>query len=313
MNFQQLRYVRETVRRGMSLTEAANALYTSQPGVSKQIKELEKELGVDIFERRGKRFVGLTEPGRAVLQIIERVLAEAENLKQVGSEFADQDSGSLIVAATHTQARYALPRVVGEFRRRYPRVHLSLLQGNPQQIGQMVSRNEAHVGIASESLAQFEELLAMPGYQWHHVVVVRPDHPLLEAGVLTLEQLARYPVITYSPEFTGRSQINDAFAARGLRFDVVLTAIDSDVIKTYVELELGVGIIAAMAFDPERDRGLRAIDAGHLFRASTTRIAIRRNAYLRAYAYDFIELFAPNLKRDVIRQAMSGEGDSYEL
>lgn len=313
MNFQQLRYVRETVRRGMSLTEAANALYTSQPGVSKQIKELEKELGVDIFERRGKRFVGLTEPGRAVLQIIERVLAEAENLKQVGSEFADRDSGSLTVAATHTQARYALPRVVREFRRRYPRVHLSLLQGNPQQIGQMVSRGEAHVGIASESLTQFEELLAMPGYQWHHVVVVRPDHPLLEAGVLTLDQLAAYPIITYSPEFTGRSQINDAFAARGLRFDVVLTAIDSDVIKTYVELELGVGIIAAMAFDPERDRALRAIDAGHLFRASTTRIAIRRNTYLRAYAYDFIELFAPNLKRDVIRQAMSGEGDSYEL
>lgn len=312
MNFQQLRYVRETVRRGMSLTEAANALYTSQPGVSKQIKELEEELGVLIFERRGKRFVGLTEPGKAVLEIIERVLDEAENLKRVGSDFADRESGSLTIAATHTQARYALPKVVGEFRKRYPRVHLSLLQGNPQQIAQMVIRNDAHVGIASESLAAFPELLAMPGYQWHHVVVVREGHPLLE-GRLTLEKLAQYPIITYSPEFTGRSQINDAFAARGLALDVVLTAIDSDVIKTYVELELGVGIIAAMAFDPSRDRGLQAIDAGHLFRASTTRIAIRRNAYLRSYIYDFLQLFAPQLTREVIQQAVQGSGESYEL
>ena len=313
MNFQQLRYVRETVRRGLSLTEAANALYTSQPGVSKQIKEFEQELGIQIFERRGKRFVGLTEPGKAVLEIIERVLDEAENLKRVGSDFADHDSGSLIIAATHTQARYALPQVVSEFRKRYPRVHLSLLQGNPQQIAQMVIQQDAHIGIASESLMQFPELLAMPGYQWHHIVVVRPDHPLLKDGRLTLEQLAKYPIITYSPEFTGRSQINDAFATRGLQFDVVLTAIDADVIKTYVELELGVGIIAAMAFDPERDRGLRSIDAGHLFRTSTTRIAIRRGTYLRGYAYDFLELFAPQLTHDVIRQAMQGSGESYEL
>jgi len=313
MNFQQLRYVRETVRRGMSLTEAANALYTSQPGVSKQIKELEEELGVLIFERRGKRFIGLTEPGKAVLEIIERVLDEVENLKRVGSDFADRDSGSLIVAATHTQARYALPKVVGAFRQRYPRVHLSLLQGNPQQVAQMVMRNDAHVGIASESLSLYPELLAMPGYQWHHVVVVRDGHPLLKSGRLTLEKLAEYPIITYSPEFTGRSQINDAFAARELNFDVVLTAIDSDVIKTYVELDLGVGIIAAMAFDPQRDRGLKAIDAGHLFRASTTRIAIRRNAYLRSYTYDFLQLFAPQLTREVIQQALQGGGESYEL
>lgn len=313
MNFQQLRYVRETVRRGMSLTEAANALYTSQPGVSKQIKELEEELGVEIFERRGKRFVGLTEPGKAVLEIIERVLEEAENLKRVGSDFADRESGSLVIAATHTQARYALPQVVSEFRKRYPRVHLSLLQGHPQQIAQMVMRNDAHVGIASESLTLFPELLAMPGYQWHHVVVVKDGHPLLDSGPLTLEKLSEYPIITYSPEFTGRSQINDAFASRGINMDVVLTAIDSDVIKTYVELELGVGIIAAMAFDPERDRGLKAIDAGHLFRSSTTRIAIRRGAYLRGYIYDFLHLFAPHLTRDVIQQAMEGGGESYEL
>lgn len=313
MNFQQLRYVRETVRRGMSLTEAANALHTSQPGVSKQIKELEQELGVDIFERRGKRFVGLTEPGKAVLEIIERLLNEAENLKRVASDYADEQTGSLVVATTHTQARYALPPVVRAFRERYPRVELSLLQGNPEQIAQMVVRDDAQVGIASESLTRFKDLLAMPGYQWHHVVVVRPDHPLLEVGRLTLEELSRYPIITYSPEFTGRSQINDAFVNRGLPLNVVLTAIDSDVIKTYVELELGVGIIAAMAFDPERDKGLRALDAGHLFRTSTTRIAIRRGTYLRGYAYDFIELFAPHLTRDMIERAVSGQGDFYEL
>src|SRR5690606_13547864 len=183
----------------------------SQPGVSKQIKELEEELGVEIFERRGKRFVGLTEPGKAVLEIIERVLEEAENLKRVGSDFADRESGSLVIAATHTQARYALPQVVSEFRKRYPRVHLSLLQGHPQQIAQMVMRNDAHVGIASESLTLFPELLAMPGYQWHHVVVVKDGHPLLDSGPLTLEKLSEYPIITYSPDFTGRSQSNDAF------------------------------------------------------------------------------------------------------
>lgn len=313
MNFQQLRYVRETVRRGMSLTEAANALYTSQPGVSKQIKELEEELGVEIFERRGKRFVGLTEPGKAVLRIIERMLAEAENLRTVGRDFADRDSGNLTVATTHTQARYALPAVVGKFRKRYPRVHLSLLQGNPQQIAQMVSRNDADIAIATESLDHFPELLALPGYQWHHCVVVPQDHPLLKQERPTLEQLARYPIITYSPEFTGRSQINDAFTARGLTIDVVLTAIDSDVIKTYVELGLGIGIIAAMAFDPVRDTQLRALDAKHLFRTNTTRIAVRRGAYLRGYAYDFIELFAPHLSRKMIDQAMAGEGASYEL
>jgi len=313
MNFQQLRYVRETVRRGMSLTEAANALYTSQPGVSKQIKELEQELGIQIFERRGKRFVGLTEPGRAVMEIIERLLDEAENLKRVSSEFADRDSGSLVVAATHTQARYALPMVVSEFRKRYPRVHLSLAQGNPQQIAQMVIRHDAHIGIASESLALFPELLAMPGYQWHHVVVVPKGHALLKTERPTLEQVAQYPIITYSPEFTGRSQINDAFSARGIKFDVVLTAIDSDVIKTYVELGLGVGIIAAMAFDAERDRDLRAIDVGHLFGTVMTRIAVRRGAFLRGYAYDFIEMFAPHLTRDTIRHSMQAEGESYEL
>ena len=313
MNFQQLRYVRETVRRNLNLTEAANALFTSQPGVSKQIKELEEELGIQIFERRGKRFIGLTEPGRAVIEIVERMLTEAENLKRVGSDFADQDSGNLVIATTHTQARYALPTVVGAFRKRYPRVHLSLSQGHPQQIAQMLLRHDAHIGIASESLTEFPDLLAMPGYQWHHVAVVPVGHPLLENKQLTLEDLSKQPIITYSPAFTGRSQIDDAFAAHGLPLDVVLTAIDSDVIKTYVELGLGVGIIAAMAYEENRDTGLRAIDAGHLFRSTTTRIAIRRGAYLRGFAYEFIELFAPHLGRHVIEQALAGQGVDYEL
>ena len=313
MNFQQLRYVRETVRRNLNLTEAANALFTSQPGVSKQIKELEEELGIQIFERRGKRFIGLTEPGQAVVTIIERMLTEAENLKRVGSDFADQDTGNLVIATTHTQARYALPKVVGEFRKRYPRVHLSLSQGHPQQIAQMLLRHDAHIGIASESLTQYPDLLAMPGYQWHHVVVVPVGHPLLQHKQLSLEQLSQHPIITYSPAFTGRSQIDEAFSAHDLPLDVVLTAIDSDVIKTYVELGLGVGIIAAMAYEEERDTALRAIDAGHLFRSTTTRIAIRRGAYLRGFAYEFIELFAPHLGRPVIEQALAGKGADYEL
>jgi LysR family cys regulon transcriptional activator len=313
MNLQQLRYVRETVRRGLNLTEAARALHTSQPGVSKQIKELEEELGVQIFNRRGKRFTGLTEPGRRIAEIATHVLAEIENLRRVGKEFADEKTGSFTIATTHTQARYALPEVVTAFRRRYPRVHLQLLQGNPTSIGRMVIAGEADVAIATESLDQFPELLALPGYQWHHCVVTPPGHALLAASRLRLEDLVRHPLVTYSPEFAGRSHIDGAFAARGLAADIVLAAVDSDVIKSYVELGLGVGIIAAMAFDPARDRGLRAIDAGHLFGTNTTRIAVRRGAYLRGYVYDFIERFAPHLTRKAVDQAMAGAGETYEL
>jgi len=313
MNFQQLRYVRETVRQGLNLTEAAKSLHTSQPGVSKQIRELEEELGVDIFERRGKRFVALTEPGKRIVEIVESVLQELENLKRVGREFGAEDTGSLTVATTHTQARYSLPQVVAAFRTRYPKVHLSLLQGNPKAIAQMVIRGEADLAIATESLDHFPELLALPGYQWSHCVVVPPEHPLAEVGRLSLEDLARFPIITYSPEFAGRSHINDAFAAKGITVDVVLAAIDSDVIKTYVELGLGVGIIAAMAFDAQRDRGLRAVDAGHLFRTNTTRIAVRRGAYLRGFVYDFVQQFAPHLTRKVVEQTLAGAGETYEL
>ncbi len=313
MNLQQLRYVRETVRQGLNLTEAARVLHTSQPGVSKQIKELEGELGVRIFDRRGKRFAGLTEPGQRIAEIAERVLAEVDNLRSVGQEFADEEAGRFAIATTHTQARYALPAVVTAFRRRYPRVRLQLLQGNPTAIGRMVIAGEADVAIATEALDHFPELLALPGYQWQHCVVTPHGHRLLDGGRLRLEALAQEPLITYSPEFAGRSHIDEAFAAKGLACDVVLAAVDSDVIKSYVELGLGVGIIAAMAFDPERDRGLRAIDAGHLFRTNTTRIAVRRGAYLRAYVYDFIERFAPQLTRKAVDQAMAGAGETYEL
>lgn len=313
MNFQQLRYVRETVRQGLNLTEAANALHTSQPGVSKQIKEFEEELGVEIFERRGKRFVALTEPGEAVLKIVERVLQETENLKRVGSEFQDKRAGTLTVATTHTQARYALPKIVHEFKQRYPKVKLTLQQGSPSQLAQMALAGEADIAIATEALDHYPQLLALPAYTWHHCVVVPPKHPLAKLERLTLEELAKYPIVTYDAAFTGRSHIDEAFTARGLAFDVVLSAIDADVIKTYVELGLGVGIVAAMAFDARRDSHLRVIDAGHLFRSSTTRVALRRGAMMRGYAYEFIELFAPQLTRKTIDKAMSGGRDNYEL
>ena len=313
MNFQQLRYVREAVRQGLNLTEAANALFTSQPGISKQIRELEDELGVEIFVRRGKRLVALTEPGRTVVQVIERLLAEADNLRQVGKEFADRDSGSLTIATTHTQARYALPGVVQQFRAQYPKVRLSLQQGSPTQLAQMVIAGQADVAIATEALDHYPELLALPGYTWHHCVVIPQGHPLTKVKLLTLEEVARYPLITYSPEFTGRSHIDQAFASKALKMDLVLTAIDADVIKTYVELGLGVGVIAAMAYDAKRDAHLRAIDAGHLFRDNTTRLAVKRAAYLRRYTYAFIQMFAPQLTPEIVDRARSANGESYEL
>ncbi len=313
MNFQQLRYVRETVRQGLNLTEAANRLFTSQPGVSKQIREFEDELGIEIFVRKGKRLVAITEPGHAVVKIIERVLIEAENLKQVGREFKDEQIGTFTVATTHTQARYALPRIVPEFKKRYPKVKLVLAQGSPPQLAEMVLAGTADIAIATEALDHYPQLLALPGYTWHHTVVVPARHPLLKVERLSLEELSKYPIITYDTAFTGRSHIDEAFASRGLNLDLMLTAIDADVIKTYVELGLGVGIVASMAFEAHRDRHLRAIEAGHLFRSSTTRVAIRRGAILRGYAYAFIELFAPQLAKSVIDKAMIGEAQQYDL
>ena len=300
MNFQQLRFVREAVRQNMNLTEVANVLYTSQSGVSKQIKDLEDELGVDIFIRRGKRLTGLTEPGKAVHQLIERMLLDAENLRRVARQFAEEDTGHLVVATTHSQARYALPKVVHQFREVFPNVRLALRQGNPQQIAQSIINGEADFGIATEALDRYPDIVTFPCYSWHHVVVVPKSHPLVGRANITLEEIAEYPVITYDQDFTGRSHIDQAFAKVGAVPDVVLTAIDADVIKTYVELGMGVGVVAAMAYDPERDTGLVALDTQHLFEANTTRVGLRKGAFLRQYAYRLIEMFAPQLTEQQI-------------
>jgi len=313
MNFQQLRYVRETVRRGLNLTMAARALHTSQPGVSKQIRELENELGVEIFVRHGRRITALTEPGKAAVEVIEQLLREAENLKQVGREFRDQAAGTFTIATTHTQARYSLPEVVGAFKRRYPKVHLTLKQGNPVQLAELVVSGEADIAIATEALDRHPKLLALAAYQWHHCIVVPRKHPLLKESRITLEMLQQYPIITYDPAFAGRSSIDAAFRAQGLAPDFVLSAVDSDVIKTYVELGLGIGIIATVAFDEKRDKPLRAIAAGHLFGTMTTRVALRRGAALRGFAFVFIELFSPQLTRKLVETALAGKGEIYEL
>ncbi len=304
MNLQQLRYLHEIVKNDLSISAAAGVLFTSQPGISKQIKLLEEELGIEIFVRNGKRLAALTEPGKAIVEVAERMLLDAANLKQVGQEFRAQDSGSLSIATTHTQARYALPRVVKEFTQSYPGVKLSLHQGSPTQIADQVLSGEVDIGIATESLALYDELITLPCYEWHHCVVVPPKHPLLLEKRLTLKKLAQYPLITYDFAFTGRNKINQAFNEAGIEPNIALTAIDADVIKTYVELGLGVGIVAQMAFIPDRDRHLRMLDAGHLFQPSTTRIAIRKNQYLRGFAYHFIEVFAPHLTRDVVAKAL---------
>ncbi|MGA8864089.1 MAG: HTH-type transcriptional regulator CysB [Gallionella sp.] len=304
MNLQQLRFLNEIVRQGLNVSDAASALYTSQPGISKQIKLLEEELGIEIFVRNGKRIVAVTEPGQAVLAIARRMLHDAGNLKQVAEEFRSQDQGNLTIATTHTQARYALPPTVKQFIKRYPGVKLGLHQGSPTQIAEQVLSGEADIGIATESLALYDELITLPCYEWNHCVITPPNHPLLSEKKLTLARIAQYPIVTYDFAFAGRSKINAAFEAANIQPTVALTAIDADVIKTYVELGLGIGILAKMAFIPARDKNLRMLDAGHLFKPSITRIAIRKNEYLRGYTYDFIELFAPHLTREVIAKAM---------
>jgi len=313
MNLHQLRFVREAVRQNFNLTEAAKALFTSQPGVSKAIIELEEELGVDIFTRHGKRIRGLTEPGRAVLKSVELIMQEIDGLKRIGKEFAAQDSGSFTIATTHTQARYALPKVVQAFMQKYPKVRLSLLQGNPKQIAEMVMRDQADIAIATEAIAGFDGLISLPCYQWEHVVVVPVEHPLLKLKNISLEEIANYSLITYDAAFAGRSKIDHAFQIRNLKPDILLEAIDADVIKTYVELGMGVGIIAGMAFDAERDKNLRAIPVGQLFGMNISRVAIKQGAYLRSYIYTFIELLNPTLNRKMIDNVMQGNKDTYDL
>lgn len=313
MKLQQLKYLREVVRRGLNVSEAAEALYTSQPGISKQIRLLEDELGVQILVRHGKRVVDVTEPGRIIVEIAERMLQDAENLKGVGREFGQEDTGALSIATTPTQARYALPATVQQFIKRHPRVRLSLREGSPEQIVDLVSEGAVDVGIVTELYPQVQKLVMLPCSQWNRGVITPPGHPLLAEKKLTLEAIARYPIVTYDFAFSPGSAVGKAFDARGIKTNVALTAVDADVIKGYVELGVGVGILAKLAYDPDRDTGLRMIDAGHLFEPGATRIAVRRNAYLRRYVYDFIELFAPHLSRAVVEKTMRGPGTDYEL
>ena len=313
MNFQQLKAVREATRSGYNLTEVANVLYTSQPGVSRQIRELEEELGVDIFVRAGKRLTGLTPPGEAILPIVDRLLLEADNLRRAGADFHASRSGQLSIAATHSQARYALPMVVRDFRAQFPDVALHLHQGSPRQVAEMLLSGAADIGVATEALTGYASLATLPGYRWTHSVVVPPEHPLLQAGgAVSLQALAQYPIITYEQGYTGRAHIDEAFAAAGISTNVVLTAMDADVIKTYVELGMGIGIVASIAFDENRDRQLRALDAGHLFKVNTTRIALRKGVWLRAYALQFIESFVPTLTKDIVQQAVAASAQLVE-
>ncbi len=305
MNFQQLRIIRETVRRNFNLTEAANALFTSQSGVSKHIKDLEDELGVELFVRRGKRLTGLTEPGKELVEIVERMLIDARNIKRLAEQFSNRDEGQLSIATTHTQARYALPAVVARFKQEFPRVHLVLHQASPGEIVSLLNSGEADIGIATEALEGQASLAWFPYYSWHHAIVVPEGHPLLERQPLTLEAIAEYPLITYHEGYTGRASIDKVFADAGLAPDIVMAALDADVIKSYVELGLGIGIVAAMAFNPARDAGLRLLPAEHLFANNTTRIAVRRGHYLRGFAYRFIEYCAPTLTETVVRASLA--------
>ena len=306
MNLQQLRYLCAIVDNNLNVSDAAESLFTSQPGVSKQVRQLEDELGVRVFVRAGKRLASITPAGEAVVSAARRALKEIENLKRVGAEYKSEDEGTFAIATTHTQARYVLPRVLRDFATRYPKVKLELHQGNPMQVAAQTASGDADVGIATEALASFPDLITMPCYTWTRCVLVPRGHPLAKVRPLTLAAVARYPIVTYDFTFTGRSQINAAFEAEGLTPKVVLTALDSDVIKTYVELGMGVGIIAQMAWDPTRDSAFEKLDAGHLFAPSTTRLALRRGVFLRGYIYDFIALFAPALDRGAVDAALAG-------
>lgn len=308
MNFQQLRSFREAIRQGYNLTAVAQSLATSQPGVSRQLIELEDELGLPLFERAGRRLVGLTAAGASVAPIIERLLTEAENLKRAAEDYTRADQGLLRVAATHTQARYALPAAVKDFCDQHPGVSLHLVQGPPAQIARQVLAGEVDLGIATESLADHPGLVALPCYRWTHAVVVPAGHPLqaeaLQGTALTLQRLAQFPLITYEAGYTGRGHIDAAFAREGLTARFVLQAMDADVIKTYAALGIGVGLIASMAYDEQRDAGLVALDARHLFPLNTTRVALRRGSVLRGYVHAFIETFAPTLTRPVVEAAL---------
>jgi LysR family cys regulon transcriptional activator len=304
MNFQQLKIIRETVRQGFNLTQVAEVLFTSQPGVSRNIKELEEELGIEIFVRRGKRLLGLTEPGKELVIAVDQILADAHNLKKIAEQFLNKEIGQLTIATTHTQARYALPGLIKWFKTDYPKVHLALQQGTPSEISSLLIAGDADIGIATENLKNIPELVTFPFYSWNHAVVVRKDHPLTQENTLTLEKIAAYPIITYHEGYTGRAAIDKTFEDANLIPDIVLSAIDADVIKTYVELDLGVGIIASMAYTADKDRELALLHADHLFLKSTTVAAVRRGTYLRSYTLAFLEKLSPHFGAQAIREAI---------
>lgn len=317
MNLHQFRFVQEAVRRNLNLTEAAKALHTSQPGVSKAIIELEEELGVEIFTRHGKRLRRVTEPGEHALASIEIILREVANLKRIGEQYSAQDSGTLSIATTHTQARYVLPQPVAKLREAYPKVNISLHQGAPNQVARMLIDETAEIGIATESLADYPELVALPCYEWQHMLVLPADHRLAKKERLSLEDLAAEPLITYHPSFTGRTKIDTAFALKKLHPRIALEAIDSDVIKTYVRLGMGVGIVAEMAVQggsgADANTDLVIHPAGYLFGMNVSRVAFKRGVYLRDFVYRFAELLSERLDRKLIAAAMSGQGSDYGL
>lgn len=304
MKLQQLRYVWEVARHGLNISATAESLYTSQPGVSKQIRLLEDELGVQIFARSGKHLTHITPAGKAIVEMAGHILTEVGNIKRAAQEYRDEQRGNLAIATTHTQARYWLPEHIAEFMRRYPEVHLQMHQGSPKQIAEMAAQGEVDLAIATEALELHVNLVMLPVYQWNHSIVVPRGHPLTRTAPLTLESLADYPLVTYVAGFTGRSQLDRTFEARGLRPNVVFTASDADVIKCYVKLGLGVGVVANMAVDAE-ENALQALDASHLFPTSTTRIALRRHTFVRRFVYDFFQLLGPHLTRERVQAALN--------
>ncbi|MBF0273136.1 MAG: CysB family HTH-type transcriptional regulator [Magnetococcales bacterium] len=310
MKFHQLKYLCEVARRGLNVTAASERLHTSQSGVSRQIQLLEEELGVEVFVRNGRRLVGVTESGQMILDIAKRILHDTENLRMVGREFSSESRGSLTIATTHTQARYVLPRVIPAFMQKYPNVRLRLHQGNPPHVVEMVASGQANLGIATEAIAECKELISFPCLEWQHVVVAPGGHPLSKESPIRIDSLACYPLITYDIGFAGRSKIDQAFQDHGLTTNIVLEAIDSDVIKTYVELGLGVGIVAEMAYDPARDKNLEAIHVGSLFGMNTTRIGIKKGTHVARYVIDFMEQVAPRKKRSEIEAVLQGHMES---
>ncbi|MEX0447151.1 HTH-type transcriptional regulator CysB [Xenorhabdus sp. SGI246] len=305
MKLQQLRYIVEVVNHNLNVSSTAEGLYTSQPGISKQVRMLEDELGIQIFARSGKHLTHVTPAGEEIVRISREVLSKIDSIRSVASEHTYPDRGSLYIATTHTQARYALPPIIKGFIKRYPNVSLHMHQGSPTQIAEEVCKGNSDFAIATEALHLYSDLIMLPCYHWNRSVVVTKDHPLAERQNVTIEELAEYPIVTYTFGFTGRSELDVAFDRAGIKPKIVFTATDADVIKTYVRLGLGVGVIASMAVEPIQDSDLVRIDMRDKFSYSTTKIGFRRSSFLRSYMYDFIWRFAPHLTRDVVDRAIA--------